>query len=68
MKYRLQQLEQFFKNSVNLFKKMINRKGKEDYYIEILEDMRDYKIISTETYDKVLSYEKQSKEKDDLEL
>lgn len=68
MKYRLQQLEQFFKNLVNLFKKMINRKDKGDAYIEVLEDMRDHKIISTETYDNVLGYEEQDKEKDDFEL
>ncbi len=68
MKYRLQQLEQFFKNLVNLFKKMINRKDKEDAYIEVLEDMRDHKIISTETYDNVLGYGMQNKEKDDFEL
>lgn len=47
---------------------MINRKDKEDAYIEVLEDMRDHKIISTETYDNVLGYGMQNKEKDDFEL
>ena len=61
-------MEQFFKNLVNLFKKMINRKNKEDSYVEVLEDMHDHKIISTDTYDKILDYGEQSKEKDDFEL
>ncbi len=68
LKYRLQQLEQFFKNLINLFKKMINRKDKEESYIEVLVDMHEHKIISTETYDKVLDYGKQVKEKDDYGL
>ena len=68
LKYRLQQLEQFFKKLVNLFKKMINRKDKEDSYIEVLEDMHDHKIISTDTFDNILGYEDQDKEKDDFEL
>ena len=68
LKYRLQQLEQFFKRLISLFKKMINRKDKEDSYAEVLEDMHDHKIISTETYDNILSYGEQVKEKDDFEL
>ena len=68
MKYRLQQLEQFFKNLVNLFKRMINRKDKEDSYVEVLEDMHDHRIISTETYDNVLGYGEQDKEKDNDSL
>lgn len=68
LKYRLQQLEQFFKKLVNLFKKMINRKDKEDSYIEVLEDMHDHKIISTDTFDNILGFEDQDKEKDDFEL
>ena len=68
LKYRLQQLEQFFKNLVNLFKRMINRKDKEDSYVEVLEDMHDHRIISTETYDNVLGYGEQDKEKDNDSL
>ena len=68
LKYRLQQLEEFFKRLVNLFKKMINRKDKENSYIEVLEDLHDHKIISTKTYDTVLDHKEQVKEKDDFEL
>lgn len=68
LKYRLQQLEQFFKNLINLFKKMINRKDKEESYIEVLVDMHEHKIISIETYDNILGYEDQDKEKNDFEL
>ena len=68
LKYRLQQLEQLFKNLINLFKRMINRKDKEDSYVEVLEDMRNHKIINTTTYDKVLGYDEKTKEKDDYEL
>lgn len=68
LKYRLQQLEEFFKRLVNLFKKMINRKDKENSYIEVLEDLHDHKIISTKTYDTVLDHGEQVKEKDDFEL
>ena len=68
LKYRLQQLEQLFKNLLNLFKRMINRKDKEDSYVEVLEDMHDHRIISTETYDNVLGYGEQDKEKDNDSL
>lgn len=68
LKYRLQQFEEFFKRLVNLFKKMINRKDKENSYIEVLEDLHDHKIISTKTYDTVLDHREQVKEKDDFEL
>lgn len=68
LKYRLQQLEDFFKELVNLFKRMINRKNKGDSYNEVLEDMHNHRIISTETYDRVLGYREQVKEKDDFEI
>ena len=66
LKYRLQQLEQLFKNLINLFKRMINRKDKEDSYVEVLEDMYNHKIISTTTYNKVLNSDDKTKEKDEL--
>lgn len=37
-------------------------------YMRVLEDMHNHRIISTDTYDKVLGYEEQKKEKDDYEL
>lgn len=68
LKYKLQQLEQFFKNLINLFKKMINRKDKKDSYAEVLDDMHDHRIINTNTYDKILGYGDQKKEKDNSSL
>lgn len=47
---------------------MINRKDKENSYIEVLEDLHDHKIISTKTYDTVLDHGEQVKEKDDFKL
>lgn len=67
LKYRLQQLEQFFKKLVNLFKKIINRKDKKDSFIEVLEDMHDHRIISKNTFDNILGFEVQDK-KNDFEL
>ena len=43
-------------------------KDKEESYIEVLVDMHEHKIISIETYDNILGYEDQDKEKNDFEL
>ncbi len=73
LKYRLQQLEEFFKKLVNLFKRMIKRDSKKETYLEVLEDMHDNNIINNKTFDNILDYNKsikenKSKEKDDFEL
>lgn len=73
LKYRLQQLEYLFKKLVNFLKRMINRKDKENIYVEVVDDMYNNQIISEKTYDEVLGYnnpvqEKNNKEKDDFEL
>lgn len=68
LKYRLQQLEEFFKKLINLFKRMIKRDSKKETYLEVLEDMQDYRIISNDTIDEILKNKNNVKEKDDLEL
>lgn len=47
---------------------MINRKDNEESYIDVLEDMHDHKIISSDTYDKVLDYGEQDKGRNDFKL
>lgn len=68
LKYRLQQLEDFFKKLINLFKRMIKKDSKKETYLEVLEDMQDYRIISNDTIDEILKNKNNVKEKDDLEL
>ena len=67
LKYRLQQLEEFFKKLINLFKRMIKRDSKKETYLEVLEDMQDYRIISNDTIDEILKNKNNVKEKDDFE-
>lgn len=67
LKYRLQQLEDFFKKLVNLFKRMIKKDSKKETYLEVLEDMQDYRIISNDTIDEILKNKNNVKEKDDFE-
>lgn len=68
LKYRLQQLEDFFKKLINLFKRMIKKDSKKETYLEVLEDMQDYRIISNDTIDGILNNKNNIKEKDDFEL
>ena len=67
LKYRLQQLEDFFKKLINLFKRMIKKDSKKETYLEVLEDMQDYRIISNNTIDEILKNKNNVKEKDDFE-
>lgn len=67
LKYRLQQLEDFFKKLINLFKRMIKKDSKKETYLEVLEDMQDYRIISNDTIDEILKNKSNVKEKDDFE-
>ena len=55
LKYRLQQLEEFFKKLVNLFKRMIKKDSKKESYLEVLEDMHNNRIISDNTIDDILN-------------
>lgn len=68
LKYRLQQLEEFFKKLVNLFKRMIKKDSKKESYLEVLEDMRNNRIISDNTIDDIYNNKNNIKDKDDLEL
>ena len=67
LKYRLQQLEEFFKKLVNLFKRMIKKDSKKESYLEVLEDMHNNRIISDNTIDEILKNKNNVKEKDDFE-
>lgn len=68
LKYRLQQLEEFFKKLVNLFKRMIKKDSKKESYLEVLKDMHNNRIISDNTLDDILNSKNNIKEKDDFEL
>ena len=68
LKYRLQQLEDFFKKLVNLFKRMIKKDSKKESYLEVLKDMHNNRIISDNTLDDILNSKNNIKEKDDFEL
>lgn len=68
LKYRLQQLEEFFKKLVNLFKRMIKKDSKKESYLEVLEDMHNNRIINDNTLDDILNSKNNKKEKDDYEL
>lgn len=68
LKYRLQQLEEFFKKLVNLFKRMIKKDSKKESYLDVLEDMHNNRIISNNTIDDILNNKNNIKEKDDFEL
>ncbi len=68
LKYRLQQLEEFFKKLVNLFKRMIKKDSKKESYLDVLEDMHNNRIISDNTIDDILNNKNTIKEKDDFEL
>lgn len=65
LKYQLQQLEQLFKKLINFLKRMINRKDKEEIYSEVVGDMYNNQIINEKTFDNILGYGEQDKEKDD---
>ena len=68
LKYKLQQLEEFFKKLVNLFKRMIKKDSKKESYLDVLEDMHNNRIISDNTIDDILNNKNTIKEKDDFEL
>lgn len=67
LKYRLQQLEDFFKKLINLFKRIIKKDSKKETYLKVLEDMQDYRIISNNIIDEILKNKNNVKEKDDFE-
>lgn len=46
---------------------MIKKDSKKETYLEVLEDMQDYRIISNDTIDEILKNKNKVKEKDDFE-
>ena len=46
---------------------MIKKDSKKETYLEVLEDMQDYRIISNDTIDEILKNKSNVKEKDDFE-
>ncbi len=68
LKYGLQQLEEFFKKLVNLFKRIIKKDSKKESYLEVLEDMHNNRIINNNTIDDILNSKNNIKEKNDFEL
>ena len=46
---------------------MIKKDSKKETYLEVLEDMQDYRIISNNTIDEILKNKNNVKEKDDFE-
>ena len=63
LKYGLQQLEEFFKKLVNLFKRIIKKDSKKESYLEVLEDMHNNRIINNNTIDDILNSKNNIKEK-----
>ena len=46
---------------------MIKKDSKKETYLEVLEDMQDYRIISNDTIDEILKKKNNIQEKDDFE-
>lgn len=69
LKYQLQYFQQLFEKLVKFFKRMFNRKDKEDVYTEVVDDMYNNQIISEKTFDRITGWDKDlDKQKDDYEL
>ena len=69
LKYELQELKYLFEKLVSFFKRMFNRKDKENIYAEVVDDMYNYQIISEKTFDRITSWgNEKDKEKNDYEL
>lgn len=69
LKYRVQQLEEFFNKLIKLIKNMFKRSDKKEQYVEFANDLYEYQIISDKTMEDIrVSYYNKQKEKDDFEL
>ena len=69
LKYELQELKYLFEKLVSFFKRMFNRKDKENIYAEVVDDMYNYQIIIEKTFDRITSWgNEKDKEKNDYEL
>ena len=69
LKYRVQQLEEFFNNLIKLIKNMFKRSDKKEQYVEFANDLYEHQIISDKTMEDIrIAYNTKTKEKDDFEL
>ena len=69
LKYRVQQLEEFFNRLIKLIKNMFKRSDKKEQYAEFANDLYRHQIFSDKTMDDIrIAYNTKTKEKDDFEL
>lgn len=69
LKYRVQQLEEFFNKLIKLIKNMFKRSNKKEQYAEFANDLYGHQIISDKTMEDIrIAYNTKTKEKDDFEL
>lgn len=69
LKYRVQQLEEFFNKLIKLIKNMFKRSDKKEQYAEFANDLYRHQIISEKTMEDIrIAYNTKTKEKDDFEL
>ena len=69
LKYRVQQLEEFFNKLIKLIKSMLKRSEKKEQYAEFANDLYGHQIISEKTMEDIrIAYNTKTKEKDDFEL
>ena len=69
VKYRVQQLEEFFNKLIKLIKNMFKRSDKKEQYAEFANDLYRHQIISEKTMEDIrIAYNTKTKEKDDFEL
>ena len=69
LKYRVQQLEEFFNRLIKLIKSMFKRSDKKEQYAEFANDLYRHQIISDKTMEDIrIAYNTKTKEKDDFEL
>lgn len=69
LKYRVQQLEEFFNKLIKLIKNMFKPSDKKEQYAEFANDLYGHQIISEKTMEDIrIAYNTKTKEKDDFEL
>ena len=67
LKYRVQQLEEFFNKLIKLIKNVFKRSDKKEQYAEVANDLYEHQIISDKTMEDIgIAY--YNKQKDDFEL
>lgn len=69
LKYKVQQLEEFFSKLIKLIKNMFKRSDKKEQYAKFANDLYGHQIISDKTMEDIRNaYYTKTKEKDDFEL